>query len=205
MQPFVFTNESSVATVLGEAGVAGENRDQFRLARDGCTEATLAPGASCEVGVRFAPDEGGAMSATLRLGSTGGVATAALSGYAGPVVSAARSSASPRASLHLSGRPLHLTGPMLRVGTISCPSEEACRVVTRATIVAPNPSIRTGGTRRLGPWTGTLAIPAGGDRALVLRLPPAGTRGGSGRARCRCPGSRASGARGGGAAEVRLR
>jgi hypothetical protein len=184
-QLFTFTNESGVATELGAAALGGENQDQFRVARDGCSGATLAPGASCQVGVRFAPLDAGAMSAVLRLGSTGGVATAALSGYAEapPVVkaaAAARAGTAPRTSLRLAGRPLRLNGSKLRVGMVSCPYEQSCEVVTRATIVT-GASGRAGASRRLGPWSTTLQVPASGRRELVLRLPagevvPAGGR-----------------------------
>ncbi|HWH21216.1 MAG TPA: choice-of-anchor D domain-containing protein, partial [Solirubrobacterales bacterium] len=181
LQPFTFTNESAVATELGAVSLGGENPDQFPVARDGCSGTTLAPGASCQVGVRFAPLDAGTMSAVLRLGSTGGVATAALSGYAeaAPVVDAAFASG-PRAGLRLARRPLHLSGSKVRVGTVTCPFEESCEVVTRATIVT-RASARAVGARRIGPWSTTLHVPAGGRRDLVLRLPtgeaaPAGGR-----------------------------
>jgi hypothetical protein len=181
VQPFTFTNESGVATELGDVTLGGENPDQFRIARDGCSAATLAPGASCQVGIRFAPLDAGAMSAVLRLGSTGGVATAALSGYAEapPTVLAAVASG-PRTRLRLAGRPLHLSGSKVRVGTVSCPFQESCEVVARATIVT-RASTRAVGSRWIGPWSTTLQVPAGGRRDLVLRLPagevaPAGGR-----------------------------
>jgi hypothetical protein len=174
LQLFTFTNESGVATDLGAVALGGEDPDQFRVAHDGCSDATLAPRVSCQVGVRFAPLDAGAMSAVLRLGSTGSVATAALSGYAeaAPVVkaaTAARTATTPRTELRLAGRPLRVSGSRLRVGTISCHSEQSCEVVTRATIVTR--ASATGGSRRLRPWSTTLQVPAGGHRELVLRLP----------------------------------
>jgi hypothetical protein len=180
-QLFTFTNESAVATELGAAALGGDNPDQFRIARDGCSGATLAPGASCQVGVRFAPLDAGAMSAVLRVGSTGGVATAVLTGYAeAPPVVQAAVARGPRTGLRLAGRPLHLSGSKVRVGTFSCPFEESCEVTARATIVA-RWSARAGGSGRIGPWSTTLQVPAGGRRDLVLRLPagesaPAGGR-----------------------------
>jgi hypothetical protein len=180
-QLFTFTNESAVATELGAAALGGDNPDQFRIARDGCSGATLAPGASCQVGVRFAPLDAGAMSAVLRVGSTGGVATAVLTGYAeAPPVVQAAVARGPRTGLRLAGRPLHLSGSKVRVGTVSCPFEESCEVVARATIVTRG-SARAGGSGRIGPWSTTLQVPAGGRRDLVLRLPageaaPAGGR-----------------------------
>ncbi|HEX4731492.1 MAG TPA: choice-of-anchor D domain-containing protein [Solirubrobacterales bacterium] len=171
VQLFTFTNQSAVATELAGTTLGGEDPDQFRIARDGCSETSLAPGASCQVGVRFAPGEAGAKSATLRLGSTGGVVTAALSGFAEAAVgTAAISATSLRVPLRLAGRPLHLGGQMLRVGTFSCPSEQDCQVVARATIVKSPASIKTTGARPIGPWRTKLAIPAGAKRELVLRL-----------------------------------
>jgi hypothetical protein len=175
-QLFTFTNESNVATELGAVTLAGENPDQFRVARDGCSGTDLVPRASCQVGVRFAPLDAGAMSAVLRLGSTGGVATAALSGYAeaaaGLQTSAATAGAGTRlrTELRLAGRPLRVTGTKLRVGSVSCPSEESCEVVTRASIVTRASALAVG-SRRLGPWSTTLQIPAGGRRELVLQVP----------------------------------
>jgi hypothetical protein len=175
LELFTFTNESGVATDLGAVALGGENPDQFRIGHDGCSDATLAPRASCQVAVRFAPLDAGAMSAILRLDSTGGVATAALNGYAEapPAMSTAAATARggprPRTELRLAGRPLRVSGSKLRVGTFSCPSEESCEVVTRATIVTR--ASAAGGPQRLHPLSTTLQVPAGGRRELVLRLP----------------------------------
>lgn len=199
VQAFTFTNSSGVTTELGVATLGGDHPDQFRIAADGCSEATLAPGASCQVGVRFAPEEAGAMGATLRLGSTGGVATAALSGYA---EAAAKSTKSLRVGLRLAGRPLHLDGSKLRVGALSCPSQQNCQVTMRATIVkAPG---ATGG-RPLGPWSTKLTIPAGTKRELVLGL-DAARRAAAADGRLRLRWESTSGSRRGlGSAEVSLR
>ena len=174
-QLFTFTNESAIATELSGAILGGDNRDQFRISRDGCAESSLAPGASCQVGVRFAPDEAGTQSATLRLAGTGGVATAALSGFAEAAarVAAAKSAAPLRVALRLAGRPLHLTGARLRVGALACPSEQACQVVARATIVRPGGWREPDPRRSIGPWSTKLTIPAGAKRNLVLSLPAA--------------------------------
>ncbi len=202
---FTFSNEGSVATELSDATLGGEDRDQFRIARDGCSETSLAPGASCQVGVRFAPDEAGVKSATLRLGNSSGVASAALSGYAEAAAAASRSTARLRTGLRLAGRPLHLVGGLLRIGALSCPSEEDCEVLTRATIVKSSASVRSSGARPLGPWSARLSIPAGGRRALVLRLPAGvGAKAAGGRLRARWE-SRSGSRRGQGSVEVPLR
>jgi hypothetical protein len=187
-QRFTFTNESAVATDLSSTTLGGENRDQFRGSHDGCSESSLAPWASCQVGVRFAPDEAGMQSATLRLAGTGGVATVALSGFAEAAagVDAAQSAAPLRVALHLAGHPLHLTGARLRVGALACASVQTCQVVARATIVRSGDWSEPDGRRSVGPWSTTLTIPAGAKRNLVLSLPAAAqTAARSGRLRVR--------------------
>jgi hypothetical protein len=178
-QSFTFTNESGAATELSSALLGGQNRDQFRISRDGCSETTLAPGGSCQVGVRFVPDEAGTQSATLRLPGTGGVATAALSGFAEPAaaVATSKSAIPPRVALRLAGRSLHLNGGRLRVGALTCPSEQSCRVVVRATILRAGAPREAGASRSIGPWRIQMTIPAGASRDLVLRLPAVGQTG----------------------------
>ena len=199
VQAFTFTNSSGVTTELGVATLGGGHPDQFRIAADGCSEATLAPGASCQVGVRFAPEEAGSMAATLRLGSTGGLATAALSGYA---EAPAKSTKPLRVGLRLADRPLHLGGSKLRVGALSCPSKQDCQVTMRATIVKTPGA--TGG-RALGPWSTKLTIPAGTKRELVLGL-DAARRAAAAGGRLRLRWESHSGSRRGlGSAEVSLR
>jgi hypothetical protein len=68
----------------GQIAIVGADLDQFALAGDECTGATIAPGAECTLRVRFAPDSAGAKSATLRVGIPGGTLTAALTGTATP-------------------------------------------------------------------------------------------------------------------------
>jgi hypothetical protein len=174
IQLFTFTNEGSVASELSGATLGGEDRDQFRIARDGCSETSLAPGASCQVGVRFAPDEAGGKSATLRVGNSTGVASAALSGFAeGAVATAAKSAARLRVGLRVAGRPLHLRGASLRVGAFTCASERDCQVVARATIMRGRGWNEASGSRSIGPWSTKLLVPHGARRDLVLRLPAA--------------------------------
>jgi trimeric autotransporter adhesin len=81
---FLIRNEGTAPLRLGAASVVGTDSDQFLLAGDECTDAVLAPGAGCEVRVRFAPSGAGAKSAKLRIAADGGVVTAALAGTAKP-------------------------------------------------------------------------------------------------------------------------
>jgi Abnormal spindle-like microcephaly-assoc'd, ASPM-SPD-2-Hydin len=78
---FAVHNDGSTPLELGTVALVGQDPDQFAVAGDECTGATLAPGAECLVRVRFAPDGDGAKAAKLRVGSYGGPLTAALSGF----------------------------------------------------------------------------------------------------------------------------
>jgi hypothetical protein len=77
---FAVRNEGSTPLDLGSVTIVGTDLDQFPLAGDDCTGATLAPGGECLVRVRFAPDGAGAKAAKLRIGSDSGAFTAALRG-----------------------------------------------------------------------------------------------------------------------------
>jgi hypothetical protein len=78
-QPVVFSNAGGVSIPLGSPTVSSAD---FIISSNGCG-ATLAPGASCSVGVSFAPALAGSLSGTLALtGGSGNVlmAQVALSG-----------------------------------------------------------------------------------------------------------------------------
>jgi hypothetical protein len=79
---FAIRNDGSTALDLDSATIVGADLDQFALAGDECTGATLAPGAECLVHVRFTPDSAGAKSARLRVSGEAGAFTAELSGTA---------------------------------------------------------------------------------------------------------------------------
>ncbi len=99
---FALRNDGSMPLDLDRVVIAGADLDQFVLAGDECTGAALAPGEECLVRVRFAPDEAGVKTATLRVSGPAGSRTAALSGtgaaaarptgeYPGPPLSPAQS------------------------------------------------------------------------------------------------------------------
>jgi len=69
--------------------IGGEDAAQFVLVADPCTGATIGPGESCTLEVRFSPDATGHMEATLTVESTssGGPVTATLSGEGGQAAS----------------------------------------------------------------------------------------------------------------------
>jgi hypothetical protein len=82
---FTVTNSGGVATGTLHASLGGTNLAQFGLGTDGCSNHTLAPGASCTVYAHFSPQATvtGTQSASLGVtGTPGGSAALALSGNA---------------------------------------------------------------------------------------------------------------------------
>ncbi len=77
---FAVRNDGGAPLDLDNVAIAGADLDQFALAGDECSGATLAPGAECLVRVRFAPDSAGAKAAKLRVGSDAGTFVATLAG-----------------------------------------------------------------------------------------------------------------------------
>ena len=65
-QTLTVTNGGEAPLQLAGDSLTGD----FRIVRDGCGTATLAPGASCSLDVAFAPASGGAKSASLRIDSS---------------------------------------------------------------------------------------------------------------------------------------
>ena len=97
---FAVRNDGTASLDLGTVAIVGADLDQFALAGDECTGETLAPGAECQVRVRFAPDSAGAKAAKLRVGSDSGAFVATLAGVgtgaaASPVASWDGSSGQP--------------------------------------------------------------------------------------------------------------
>ncbi len=80
VQAFAVRNDGSAPLELGGVSLTGADLDQFALAGDDCGGETLAPGAECLVRVRFTPDDVGAKTAKLRVGSASGSFVATLTG-----------------------------------------------------------------------------------------------------------------------------
>lgn len=81
---FEVRNEGDAAIDLDSVAIVGADPDQFVLAGEECGEVTLAPGASCAVRVRFAPEGEGGAAATLRVRGSSGTLSSALSGTGTP-------------------------------------------------------------------------------------------------------------------------
>lgn len=60
------TNTGTASLTITDAALHGTDLDQFTEVSDTCTDATLAPGTSCVVRLRFAPTSVGAKSADVR-------------------------------------------------------------------------------------------------------------------------------------------
>jgi hypothetical protein len=174
-QLFTFTNETGSQTPIDAVTLVGGDPDQFRISHDSCLEGALASGASCQVGVRFAPDSAGAKSAVLRLSGAAGVLTAALAGV-GQEASAQQGAATkaPRArvDLQLAGRPLHLRGSSIGVGRFGCSSDSACRIQVDATVV----TVDQGGAGRTSSLPAVSVKVAPGKKGALSLVVAASTR-----------------------------
>lgn len=84
-QTVTLTNDGPGPLQVAGIVFGGTHPDDFTLGSDSC-RAPLAPGASCELRVRFAPQAEGARTATMTvLSNATGVTPVALSGTAGPL------------------------------------------------------------------------------------------------------------------------
>lgn len=83
-RPVTLTNQGTADLHVTAVSIAGADAGHFNTSTDACTGATLAPGASCVVSVRFTPTTGGNRSATLRFASDAADATVSLAGIGLP-------------------------------------------------------------------------------------------------------------------------
>jgi N-acetylneuraminic acid mutarotase len=78
----VLTNTGTAPLLVGAITVTGGGAHDYEVASESCSEAPVAPGATCEIGVVFTPAAAGARNATLTVAdnSAAGTSTAALTG-----------------------------------------------------------------------------------------------------------------------------
>jgi hypothetical protein len=86
IQRITVSSTGSAALAVKSIAVAGNNPGDFPTSGDTCTGATVAPGASCTIGVAFSPTATGTRSATVTFAdnSPGGPHVVAVSGPANP-------------------------------------------------------------------------------------------------------------------------
>jgi len=79
---FTVTNTGTAALIVGDVGIGGANGSDFATTGDHCSGATVVPGDSCTIGVRFTPGAVGARSAKLNVpdNTAASLHTAALAG-----------------------------------------------------------------------------------------------------------------------------
>jgi hypothetical protein len=159
-QMATLTNSGVSPIEVDAATITGAGSDQFRLA-DSCGGAVLAPGAACQLAVRFSPDSEGLKSATLRVLAAGQKLTAALSGTA---------VAAGRVSLRLGSKPLRAKAGKLSAGALACEAQSTCTATARASIIV---RLRVDGQLRLGRIALAplrVALAPGATRALRFHL-----------------------------------
>jgi hypothetical protein len=71
-QTFTVRNSGNAPLAVGTVTLAGEDAGAFALTADACSGQTVAPGATCAIGVAFSPVAAGWRSATLRVPSDAG-------------------------------------------------------------------------------------------------------------------------------------
>jgi hypothetical protein len=133
---FTVDNEGAAPVEVQGASISGLDPDQFRLSSDSCTETTLAPGASCSLGARFAPDVVGAQSAVLRVRTSAGTQTAALSGQGVPAPGQQSAPGTVGFSFPKSLRLGQAGSSALRIADARCESSRSCVLTVTATLVA---------------------------------------------------------------------
>ena len=173
-QTFELRNESIDPQTIDSATLAGADLGDFGLRSDECSEAVLAPGASCAVAVRFEPGSTGPKTATLRLRGTGGTTVARLGGEGtGAAVSAATAgggSKHGRVLLSLMRKPRAMAGKV-SLGRARCESTAPCTIRLNglasgrlATVAGPRPALRPLMVTRL-------RLAPGASVALTAALP----------------------------------
>lgn len=68
-QAVTVTNSGSASLAIGSVTLAGGDASHYSKTTDGCSGASIVPGASCSVGVAFAPTSTGAKSASVSIPS----------------------------------------------------------------------------------------------------------------------------------------
>jgi predicted outer membrane repeat protein len=87
-EPVTITNTGGAPLDIGDLSLSGSAADQYAIAADACSAATLVPGGQCQTEIVFAPSAEGSQSASLLVPSTGGNRQVTLSGIGRPAIGA---------------------------------------------------------------------------------------------------------------------
>jgi hypothetical protein len=129
-QTLLVANDGSQPATVDWVALAGADSDQFLLAGEQCTGAALAPGASCAVRIRFAPDSPGQKSARLRVGGGFGTLSATLAGTgtpAAPAPASVQAIPAPAPSPLAAPHPVRASKRFARNSTIHAPKRLRAR------------------------------------------------------------------------------
>jgi hypothetical protein len=191
LQTFYLHNESSDAQTVDSATLSGADAGEFAIRADECTEAVLAPGASCAVAVRFEPGSTGTKAASLRLRGPGGAWVATLEGEgtdppaAAPAPSPAQTASPPATTSPAPAAPATKRGRVsvdlalharpkagkVTIGRASCDSSEPCAIKVSGLVTGQvavgnglRPAVRGVGVSKL-------KLAAGESVAITIVLP----------------------------------
>ena len=133
-QTVTLTNRGTAGAVVGAAAVTGLDAADFQLAADGCSNTTVAPGASCSISVVFQPTASGARAASLVIGDNSGtsphVVALAGTGTPGPAPAPAPIIVVSAPAPAPASAPAPRSAP-LRAGRVSVPSRVSARRARR--------------------------------------------------------------------------
>lgn len=174
---FRVVNQGNAPLRVSGVGVGGADAGSFAVLGETCTTGAVEPGAACGVRVRFAPQERGARSATLRVtaNDAAGTTSVPLTGEGG----LGRAPSARGARLSLQGRgglPVPYAGGRADLGRASCATGPLCRVTITAAFLAGRSSAAATARRTMTVGSGTrllVRLPTGRlgrPRTAVVRL-----------------------------------
>ena len=173
-RPVTVTNQGTASLRVSGVTVGGTDAGAFTVAGETCTRAPVAPGGSCTVRVRFAPDGTGARSATLGVltNDAAGIQTVTLTGEGSAAVGPLDTRAASVAFDWLPGLPSPYRAGRVDLGRARCVGATACTVRVQARLSTAGPLARRAtATTVWTPGTGSrvsVAIPRSLRRAPTL-------------------------------------
>jgi len=155
-QTFTWTNNSTFAAQVTATAILGSNTD-FTITSNGCANATVAAGKSCQIIVGFTPSVLGAETGTLAVASGTNTLTAALTGTGTPGYSLSTNS---------------LTFGSLDVGNSA---SQTITLTSLASSALPIPAFVTTGQYAVSTAACGSPLPAGGNCPVKITFLPTST------------------------------